>query len=250
MGLSLTVLDADHCFKAVVIYNFTSGQEVHDLAKQLQGICKTDYLLQQSYKKTHIFWEFKESILVPATHMPSASQQEMLNLVYGNAAATETHSDFLYKHNMHQVYRLPQPVAGVFSQCLPAATRTHVYAALLNTALPAGDHLFTVFYGNTILVMLAKEKQLQIIQQFNYSNPDDCVYHLLNVCKGFDVTAHSVTLHISGLIDEASALYAAIYKYFLHIHFDTLPKGYDCCAEIKAHPVHFFSHLFQLASCV
>jgi hypothetical protein len=72
----------------------------------------------------------------------------------------------------------------------------------------------------------------------------------LNVCKGFDVQPDSVILHINGMIDENSALYSAIYKYFLQIEFDTLPEGYTYDDGIKNYPAHFFSHLFALASCV
>ena len=53
--------------------------------------------------------------------------------------------------------------------------------------MPAGNHLFTVFYGNSLTLMLCREGKLQVIQNFTYTHPDDCVFHLLNVCKGFDV---------------------------------------------------------------
>ena len=52
------------------------------------------------------------------------------------------------------------------------------------------------------------------------------------------------------MIDEKSALYAAIYKYFLNIEFEKLPDGFTYDGAIKEFPPHFFSHLFALASCV
>jgi hypothetical protein len=73
---------------------------------------------------------------------------------------------------------------------------------------------------------------------------------LLNVCKGFAVQPDSVTLHINGMIDANSGLYATVYKYFLNIEFDTLPEGHTYYEKITDHPAHFFSHLFALASCV
>jgi len=249
-GVSLAVLGNDQSFKAVVTYAFATGLGDDDLARNMEVICKTEYLLQQQYSKTHIFWSFTESIVVPAELMNADRNANMLNLVFGNARQGIVRSDFLYKHNLYNVYRLPESIADTFSACLPVATQTHLFSTLINRDMPDGNHLFTVFYSNSVTTMLCKEGKLQMIQNFVYNNADDCVFHLLNVCKGFEVQPDSTMLHINGMIDEKSGLYAAIYKYFLNIEFDKLPDGYGYNDEIKNHPPHFFSHLFELASCV
>ncbi len=249
-GISLAVLDAENCFVALVQYAFPAGTADKELAEYLQRVCSNETLLQHPYRRTHLFWNFAESILVPAELMNAERNMNMLNLVFGDAAQTIIRSDFLYRHNLHNVYRLPDSAAGLFSVYLPVATQTHLYSALVTRDMPEGNHLFTVFYSSSMVVLLSREGKLQVVQQFNYSNADDCVYHLLNVCRGFEVLPDSVTLHINGMIDERSALYAAIYKYFLHLVFDELPRGYGYTDEIKNHPPHFFSHLFELASCV
>ena len=250
MGVSLIILDADNCFKAIVTYAFASGLSDAELAENIKFVCSSENLLQKQYNKTHIFWSFTESILVPAELMNADRNVNMLNLVFGDARQGIIHSDFLYKHNLHNVYRLPDAVADIFAGHLPISTQTHFFSALVNRDMPAGNHLFTVFYNSSLTIVLCKEGKLQVVQNFTYSNADDCVFHLLNVCKGFEVEPDSATLHINGMIDEKSGLYAAIYKYFLNIAFDTLPDDYTYADEIKNHPAHFFSHLFALASCV
>lgn len=250
MGLSLTVLDHNNCFSAVVMYAFNPGLSEQEITEQLQSVCRNDHLLQRKYYQAHLYWNFAESIIVPAELMNAETQADMLDLVFGDAKQTVSRTDFLYKHNLHQVYRLPVSMANVFAATFPAATQSHSYAALINRKIPAGEHVFAIFYSNHITIMLCKDGKLQVVQQFNYRNADDCAFHLLNVCKGFMAQLESVTLHINGMIDEKSALYAAIYKYFLNIEFDSLPEGYDYADEIKEYPSHFFSHLFELASCV
>ncbi|MFM6926508.1 MAG: DUF3822 family protein [Ferruginibacter sp.] len=234
----------------MVTYAFATGLSDNELIENLEAICKTEYVLQKQYSKTHIFWNFAESIIIPAGLMNADNNLDMLNLVFGDARQGPVRSDFLYKHNLYNVFRLPQPVADIFSVSLPLAMQTHVFSALVNRDLPAGNHLFTVFYSNSLVIMLCKEGNLQVIQTFVYNNAYDCVFHLLHVCKGFDVEPGSVMLHISGMIDERSGLYETIYKYFLNIGFDAMPEEYTYIAEINDHPPHFFSHLFRLASCV
>ena len=250
MGFSLVVLGADDCFKAVVIYSFATGLHENEIAEKLKEISMSEKLLKKQYSKTHIFWAFTESILVPAELMNADRNLNMLNLVFGDAKQGIIHSDFLYKHNLYNVYRTPQTAVDIFSSALPVATQTHLFSTIVNKDIPADNHLFTVFYSNSLTIMLCREGKLQVVQNFTYNNADDCVFHLLNVCKGFDVQPDSAVLHINGMIDENSTLYAAMYKYFLQIEFDTLPKGYTYDDSIKNHPQHFFSHLFALASCV
>lgn len=250
MGLSLVVLGGDNCFNAVIIYPFAAGLNDTEIAEKLKEICDKENLLKKQYNKTHLFWAFAESILVPAELMNADRNLNMLNLVFGDAKQGIIRSDFLYKHNLHNVYRIPEQVTDIFSGCLPVATQTHVFSPMVNRDMPAGNHLFTVFYSNSLTIMLCKEGKLQVVQNFNYIHADDCVFHLLNVCKGFDVQPDSVTLHINGMIDANSGLYAAVYKYFLQIEFDELPRDHTYYEKIKDQPPHFFSHLFALASCV
>ena len=250
MGISLVVLGADNCFNAVVTYTFAAGLNDTELAEKLTAIFSSENLLQKQYHKSHIYWAFAESILVPAELMNADRNLNMLNLVFGDAKQGLIRSDFLYKHNLYNVYRTPECVVDVFLSYLPVATQTHLFSTVVNRDLPEGNHLFTVFYSNSLTIMLCKEGKLQVVQNFSYNNADDCVFHLLNICKGFEVQPDSATLHINGMIDEKSGLYAAIYKYFLNIEFDKLADNYNYYEAIKDHPPHFFSHLFALASCV
>ncbi|MBK9485846.1 MAG: DUF3822 family protein [Chitinophagaceae bacterium] len=214
MGFSLVVLGADNCFKAVVIYPFSPGIIETEIADKLKEICNSENLLKKQYSRSHNFWAFTESILVPAELMNADRNLNMLNLVFGDAKQGIIHSDFLYKHNLHNVYRIPEAVIDIFSAALPVATQTHLFSAIVNRDMPEGNHLFTVFYGNSLTIMLCKEGKLQVIQNFNYTHADDCVFHLLNVCKGFDIQPDSVTLHINGMIDENSGFVGRVQIFF------------------------------------
>jgi Protein of unknown function (DUF3822) len=248
-GVSLTALEGD-TFKAVVVYSFPGSLSTAEQLELFDHIFTNEPLLQLRFSRSHIFWTFPQSILVPAELMNEDRNLNMLNLVFGDVETGAIRSDFLYKHNLHNVYRVPQPVIDRIANYLPVASQTHVFSAMVNREIPADDHMFAVFYSNSITIMLCRNGKLQVIQNFVYNEPEDCVFHLLNICKGFDVAQSNVNLHISGMIDAGSGLYAAIYKYFLHIQFDGLPEGYRYDEDLTAQPPHFFSHLFALASCV
>ena len=250
MGISFVILNTGNCFQAVVSYSFTNTMAGTQVMESLNEILQTESLLTKKYKKTHIFWLYPESILVPPELMKEDSNIEMLNLVYGDAKKNISKSDFLYKHNLYNIYRVPEDVHESFMTQLPFANQTHQYSLLVNRETNGGDELFVNFYSNSLTLMLCKEKKLQAVQNFTYSNPDDTAYHLLNVCKNFEVRPDTVKLYISGLIDKKSNLYTAVYKYFLNIEFYSLPENFTYAREIKEYPPHYFSNLFDLASCV
>jgi len=251
MGISIVVLNIGKCFQAVVTYSFPNKLNEQQLIETMKDVLEADELLQKPYTKTNIIWAFPESILLPPGLVNSDNHGDMLNLVYGDAKKGDLKSDFLYKHNLHNIYRVPGKIARAFESKFPYASQTHQYSLLVNREMnTAEDELFVVFYTNSLTLMLCKEGRLQVIQGFSFDSPEDTAYHLLNVCKSFDVQPNKVKLHISGMIDEKSNLFTAIYKYFLNIEFDPLPGDYIYAGEIKEYPPHFFSHFFAIASCV
>ncbi len=250
MGVSMIVLDSSNYFKAVVIYSFSNKLNEHDLSEKIKEILQSNNLLQLPYSKTYIFWSFPESILVPSGLVNADNNNEMLNLVFGDLKKEVPKTDFLYKHNLHNIYRVPETIHESFVTKLPYATQTHQYSTMVNREMHEGNNLYAVFYSNSLTLMLCIEGKLQVVQNFAYDNPEDTAYHLLNVCKSFAIQPNKVTLSISGLIDEKSNLYAAIYKYFLLINFESLSHDFSYIDEIEEHPPHFFNHLFAFASCV
>ena len=250
MGISLAILNTGDCFQAAVVYSFPNKMTEQHVQEELQEILSNEPLLKKQYRKVHIIWCFPESILVPPELMNEENRNEMLNLVFGDARKNSDKQDFLYKHNLHNIYRIPAAISESFAAQLPYATQSHQYSLLANRVLNGGNELYAVFYTNSLTTMLCKEGKLQVIQNFPFNTPEDTSYQLLNVCRSFEVDPASVKLCISGMVDKRSNLYADIYKYFLHIEFDNLPGGFTCVEEIKAHPPHFFSHLFYEALCV
>ncbi len=250
MGISFVIRDAGNCFPAVVVYSFPANINAAAIADQLEEIITGETILQQQYKKKDIVWTFPESILVPPEFMDASANVEMLNLIYGDLNRANTKTDFLFRHNVHNIYRVPVEVSNAFARHFPYANETHQYSLLPDLLPNAGNHLLAVFYNSRFTLVLHKEGKLQLIRNFEYHDPDDAAYHLLNVCENFETDVANVELHLTGMIDAGSGLYAGLYKYFLNIQFETLPENVLYTDEIKDQPHHYFSYLFALSLCV
>jgi hypothetical protein len=248
-GLALVATDVDsptvrHC----AAWHFAPGMDANTAAAALAELFAHEPLLQQAYQKAELLYSFGESILTPHEVYPSVDAHEMMKEVYGDALDGMVRTDFVYRHNLHNIYRLPMAAARLAMQGNKVTTG-HQYSALLNSFVGNGDALWAIFYPHSVTVLLRKAGGLQIVQQFAYTLPEDAAWYLLAVCEQFGVPAHDVPLTLYGMIDQRSALYAELYKYFLHIAFGVQPAGLIWPDTLPQQPGHFFSHLFAALLC-
>lgn len=249
-GISIVISDTSNCFVAVVLYTFPATFSAAALSDKFDEVIKGEPVLQHAFKKTDIIWTFTESILVPPAYMETASNGDLLELIFGDLNNNTVSTDFLYKHNLHNVYRIPLEICNSFKRYFPAASYSHQYSILPQLVNRPGNHLLVVFYDSGLTLVLCKAGNLQVIRNFHYQHPADAAYYLLNVCDNFEINNEDIILHLSGMIDKGSALYTELYKYFLNIQFEELPEHAGYIDAVKDQPHHYFSHSFAIAACV
>jgi hypothetical protein len=249
-GLSVVAADMDsrtvtHC----MVWHFAANTQPDAAAEQLLQSWATEPLLQQFCQKAELLYSFPDVVPTPHEMYRSVDAATILADVYGDANTGPVKTDFVYKHNLHNVYRLPVAAERLLLRGNSVAT-SHQYSMLLNQFEGSDDALWAIFYPHSLTVLLRRSGQLQIVQQFAYTVPEDAAWQLLAVCHQFGVPAGSVPLTLYGMIDAQSALYAELYKYFLHISFAGLPQGLHYPDAVHQLPAHFFSHLFASLLCV
>ena len=249
-ALSFVIADAENCFGTVVTYALPKENNYSALAQHISTIIAQEPLLQQSFKKTTIVWALPESILVPAEFHSIAANKAMLELMYGDVNPGLVRSDFMFRHNIYNVYRLPEILVKALPASLQYVNQTHQYSLLADMVEMNGNRLWALFYNNRLTAVLVKEGKLQLIQSFEYAQAEDAAYQLLNICERFSMDKEEILVQLSGMIDTGSSLYAEVYKYFMHLQLQELPAGATYSDAVKAHPSHFFSHLFAQALCV
>lgn len=156
----------------------------------------------------------------------------------------------MQRHTIHNVYGNPAVVERVITRYFAFAESTHLFSLLPHVVKDADNHLYCIFSTGQLKVLLIREGKLQVMQSYSYKIPEDAAYHLLNLCKTFEININEIVVSLSGMIDASSVLYNELFKYFLQLQFDTLPKQYQYPEEIHQQPAHYFSHLFAIAACV
>lgn len=231
------------------VLNFDNGKEKDDIAYTLKKVFDDDeQLLQHKFNKIFISYVFCESVLAPGFYYDASQNNADLNLVHGDLQRGIVFTDFIAEKNLYNTYRIPQNIHQAVTDHFTSAIFIHQYSLIIKQLRQKEDLLKLIFYPNKIIITLQKAGKLQIIQTFNYITAEDVIYHMLNVCSRFNTANTDVEL--CGMIEQDSALFREIQKYFLTISFSQLPEGLSYSNEIKEFPPHFFSHLLAFALCV
>jgi hypothetical protein len=242
----LWFIKAPFSVKGLVAYNFTEGVTATDIKNIFDSL---DGSLS-GLSSTTICYDFKQSILIPAKYNQEEIAEKSLSLVYGDNSNVVLNADKVTSANIHVHYRIPAGIDALFGKHFPKAAIFHATSLQLEMLNQEKDLLYCIFYHDSLKLILYKDGKLQIVQQFNYTIPDDAAYHLLNACEQFGIKPSEIKLRLSGMIDEHSKLYMELRNYFLNISFEAVADGIITTSDMKEFPAHFFSHLISLALCV
>lgn len=237
------VILQDKTFTALATYQIATVNELNDLLA-------SENLLHHNFSKVDVVYNNKESVLVPTVLYSSNATNSYIELIYGDTFKGQLKTDFIYKHAIQNIYKIEYTIQKAMFTKFPSATISHQYSLLPDSTGLSGTKLFIVFYQNKFSVLCCKQNQLQVIQQFDYANAYDVAYYLLAIAEQYTLDVNEVELQLCGMINENSALYNELHKYFKHLSFQPLPDVFDYVDDIQALPSHYFAHTFLFAACV
>ena len=249
-AVSYVVIDNGNECVALYSHQFAPGSGMDWAGNFLKQLVADENILQEDFKSTTILYAHSQSVLVPSDLLQESQKKEMLELVHGDISDAFIRTDFLFRQYTHNVYPVPKQVDSIVSYLFSSPVSTHLYSLLPDMYQSAGNHLHCIFNPTSFVAMLVKDGKLQVIQTFSFKTPEDVAYYLLHLCEAFETPVNEMVLHLNGMIDNSSNLYAELYKYFLNVEFAQLPSQFTYPDDINKYPHHYFSYLFAAVSCV
>ena len=224
-----------------------------NLATSLKGAALSDLLEREAlpaFTTCHIFFNFKETMLVPQEFFKEPIASSMLDCIHGPQPTDAVFSEQVPGIEAVNVYRVDDFIYNSLNSRFLSAVFYHSNTLLLPYLLKKQVELFVTIYQDSIRVILFREDRLQLAQYFEYNTPSDVAYHLLNVCQQHAISPAEIRLLLSGFIQSDSNLYDELYRYFLNIELEETAEPVTMGEEVQQMPAHFYSHLISLAKCV
>jgi hypothetical protein len=257
-AILLMELGETHCCFAIV--DFANQMMVQlgyytmdekDDEKSLQTVLETHPELMQSFRQTMVSYYLPESLLIPAKFYRYEETQKMLATMYqegGNTVVSESVGEW----QVYNTYRIPSGIHEFLSRWYSTGNFWHTYSITLKNGMGKTESgkLLIDFKLDTFSAILIRENSLELAQIFSYLKAEDVLYWLLKICKQFSISQNDVKIVLSGLIEKQSAVFKELYQYFLNIEFAPLENDMQLSRDFEEYPVHFFSSLYKLVSCV
>lgn len=229
-------------------YAFYAFEENDNPKSAIEEVFKSSIVTKNKYKSVKVCYNYKESLLVPQEHYNSNLNKEMLSIINGEDFSAIEISELVKTKSIQNIYRVPAHHKTSIDNSFKNYSSVHSTSLQIKNEVE-GDLISCIVYQEMIKVLFYKKSQLQLVQQYKYTGPNDVAYHLLNICKQFELNPSSTPLRLSGMIVKDSQMYQSLYNCFLDIEFSTPSNQVQIADQLNHLPNHFFSHLTELVSC-
>jgi hypothetical protein len=248
-GFSYCIKDEEaNSFLGLAVYHFDKSKPAVGFPIALQVLFQQKEIFLKNFKKVCVAYSFPQSVLIPFSIYNREKNQTVMNMMFGDVDANDMiFTDVIADQSMYNCYRLPVATLETVKNQFPNASIAHQYTLIFKNPIEETDRMSVIFYSQKVVVDLVKDGKHQLVNSYNYTTPKDISYTLLNICHQFEIK--NIHLVISGLIEENSALYKEIYKYFDDIELSGFRDGYQYSEEITTFPSHYFSNIFDIDSC-
>lgn len=223
-----------------------NGSEPDDvLSIEVQRMLANENL--PHYKSCRIFFNFRESLLVPAHLKNNSSPAAFLDLLYGEDASAAVAQEAVPSLDAVHYYRVPALLKNSLSDRFFGASIQHSNSCQLMAA--RDFDLYCIIYPASVKLIVHKAGVLQLQQTYPYKAPADVSYYLLQACEQHGIAPAEASLCLSGFIDQDSHLYQEIYRYFLSIQLLPIPAEVTLSEAMESLPPQFYSFLIPLLQC-
>ena len=212
----------------------------HAAIEDWEAMLQQSRLLGFTDLETLVVIAYPEMIPVPAPLYTPESAKAQLELFFGWMPAIYTSGDVLQEDNMVISWQMPLVVHEFLSGHFSVLQIRHLASVAIESheAITPFDGQI-ILYGNLGWAVLWVDCKLQIIKPVSFSKPDDLSWHLLNICKQFDLTPTSVSWQVSGMAENSSPLWLAVTRFLDPVV--AMNAGIPLQEEL---PGHYFAHLF------
>jgi hypothetical protein len=230
--------------EGIAVYGFEEGEPVVD---QINAIVTKHPSHQINPNSVEICYNMPHTLLVPDEHYQENQDDAMLSLMFGSQFQDCKYTDRIAEKGIYNLYSVPETVDAILRKAFPLASYSHSNSKLIDHQVE-GNELQCLISKDAVKFVLFKNSALHFIQQYPFNTPEDVVYHALNCCQQYNLSADETKLLLHGMIIADSQLYKQLYNYFIDIQFDQLPNQVRLASSLQDMPPHFFSHLIKLIS--
>lgn len=230
---------------------FRIEKDTNDLPDIFFELKNLSHILEQTYTDTHCYFNFPEAVIIPENKFSISAAEDFLALLFGESSRDDIKHDVIHaSEKMVNAYRIKKTlhewVGRQFILYHPHHTYTQILSGLLSNEIPANPYIKLQVYADHMIAAVTKDGRLQLIQSFSYHVDEDILYHIMNICKQFNINKEAAKLEMSGRIKEDSVLFQQLTALFSEISVETIDSSAAAAFTHLDYPLHFFTPFYKL----
>ena len=233
---------------------YCSGEEGD--GKFLSELFNSQNIFQHSFNKVFVSFDYPQNLLIPDQFQQHTELLLKKNL--GMISGRKIISDSFDELNMINVYAVPIDVLGQIEQKFPFFSGSHFFTNSIENYIhsvysmikkDSESSMLIDFKSNIFSVTLMQGKNILLAQSYFYSSPKDVIFRLLKIVNHFSQSRDNISVKVSGLIEEDSALFGELFQYFRNLAFRDAIDWRDSISEKSEYHSHYFTSLNDLVRC-
>lgn len=214
-------------------------------AEMIEELLEKEPVLGGSFYAVQICWAFSPGTLVPFSRFQPENAGELFKALFGPTGYSPVITEAVPVWQVQNVYTVPAGIEKKIKELFPAARFRNQFSLFLNIPVEAAGagNLQVHFRADEMIVLLTRNGQLLLAQEYGYKTPEDVLFILLRCCEKFGLPQSELQFSFSGLIDPDSALYRELVLYFGRV------EPAVCNWQETGHPAHYFTSLNALSAC-
>lgn len=237
---------------AVESYNYEQdGVDILNATQQLEYYYTQIPTLRLHYKCVNYIHTHEKSTLIPNELYDAVENERYLQLVsYFDPIRENAAVEELKYVDAHQLFSINKNLKYALEEKYPTLKHKYHGAILIDTLLKLykpirTDLVFLQIQTNQVEIVVLKNGKLQFYNTFPYTNKEDCIYFILDVCKHLEIDKNTTPFTLIGELTRTSDLFTSIQQYCKNTSFINRNESYNYSDAFITVPSSFLFTLFS-----
>jgi Protein of unknown function (DUF3822) len=238
--------------KVVAFEWFTFDATLHSWYDIFFTVRSMSKILDRGYIDTRVFFQFPETVLIPADKFSEEAAAIFVNAMHGDSVTDVIKTDLLQlPEPMYNAYKISKQLNDMVNGNMMMVSARHTHSTIVEYLLQPGKPMRSLvaklqFYKRFFTLTIVQNNRLLLVQSYEFNSPEDVLYYLINATKQFNLVTDHMQVELSGAIDTKGWLFEHLKKVFTNIVFDKVPSTESLPAAFAEYPDYYFTPFFNV----
>ena len=256
-SLQYCILDTEkNTFVALADFHLSSSPKTPDsFYSEISQLISQEEMLQKKYPSVVIGIDTTLHTLVPAPFFDSGQSNKYLGFNFGFNANEQVSADRIEEVDAYNIYAIPPGYLDVLHGNYREAAVFHRASALIRAIFyhhkknPGQASLFLNIREQFVDLVSFEGGRLVYFNSYACLGKEDILYYTLYTLEQLKMSADTVQLFISGMLDAGSDSHLLLEQYIHMVSFSESLGSFAYSPLLKQMPAHRYEELYALALC-